>query len=59
MLWLLVAHPIACVLDLATARRRADGAQDLEIALLRHQLRVLQRQRGRPPLYWLPSSSAA
>ena len=30
-------------------RRRATAAKDLEIALLGHQLRILQHKRGRPP----------
>src|SRR5437899_12912030 len=30
--------------------RRDDGAQDLEILVLRHQLRVLRRKAGRPKL---------
>lgn len=35
---------------LFTARRQPEGAKDLEIALLRHQLRVLQRCGPRPRL---------
>src|SRR5439155_22131990 len=35
---------------LLVARRGDDGAQDLEILVLRHQLRVLRRKAGRPKL---------
>jgi transposase InsO family protein len=37
------------LLDLLTARRCTERAKDLEIALLRQQLRLLQRQQTRPP----------
>src|SRR6266542_2067148 len=50
MFWAALAHLVALLLDLLTARRQADGAKDLEILLLRHQLRVLQRRRPRPHL---------
>jgi hypothetical protein len=35
---------------LPVGERRNDGAQDLEILVLRHQLRVLRRKTGRPKL---------
>jgi putative transposase len=35
---------------LVVGRRGDDGAQDLEILVLRHQLRVLRRKTGRPKL---------
>ncbi len=37
---------------------RADGAKDLEIFVLRHQLRVLQRTSGQPKLGSLTGSSS-
>jgi transposase InsO family protein len=46
-----VAQLLALLLDLLTTRRHSERAKDLEIALLRQQLRMLQRQQGRrPPL---------
>lgn len=45
MFWSAVAHLMALLLDLITTRRQADCGKDLEIVLLRHQLRVLQRRR--------------
>jgi putative transposase len=45
MFWSAIAHLVALLIDLITARRRADYAKDLEIAVLRHQLRVLERRR--------------
>src|SRR4051794_34316355 len=50
MLWAVLAHLVGLIVDLALGSRRSDeGAKDLEIALLRHQLRLLQRQAGRRP----------
>jgi hypothetical protein len=37
-----VAQLLACLLDLLTTRRHSERAKDLEIALLRQQLRLLQ-----------------
>jgi hypothetical protein len=46
-----VAQLLALLLDLFTTRRHSERAKDLEIALLRQQLRLLQRQSSRrPPL---------
>jgi hypothetical protein len=49
MLWSFLAQLLALLLDLLTARRCSDRAKDLEIALLRQQLRLLQRQKMHPP----------
>ena len=48
MAWLILGHLIAFLVDLASAGRHAADQKDLEIALLRHQLRILQRKHGRP-----------
>src|SRR5688572_8566100 len=37
------------VVDLLTTTRRPDRDKDMEIVLLRHQLRLPQRERSRPP----------
>jgi transposase InsO family protein len=47
--WFVLAHLAAFLVDLATTGRRGDRDRVLEIALLRQQLRILQRQRPRPP----------
>ena len=49
VLWLVLTHLVGFVVDLIVGARRAERAKDLEIALLRHQLRLLQRRAGRPP----------
>lgn len=48
MFWSVLAQLVAVLLDLLTARRQPEGAKDLEIAALRHQLRMLKRRRPRP-----------
>ena len=48
--WSALVHLAALLLDLFTVRRQSESAKDLENVLLRHQLRVLQRQHGRPGL---------
>jgi hypothetical protein len=48
MFWSVLAHLAALLLDLVSARRQSEGAKDLEIAVLRHQLRMLERRRPRP-----------
>ena len=50
MVWSAVASLVTVILDLLTARRQPACAKDLEIAVLRHQLRVLQRRQPRPRL---------
>jgi transposase InsO family protein len=49
MFWAALAHLVGFVADLVLGVRRTKDATDLEIALLRHQLRLLQRHAGRPP----------
>ncbi len=51
MLWSVFTHLAGFLVDLAVGARRAEQAKDLEIALRRHQLRLLQRRSpGRPRL---------
>jgi transposase InsO family protein len=49
MAWSFAAHLLALLIDLLTTRHHSERAKDLEIALLRQQLRLLQRQQARPP----------
>jgi hypothetical protein len=46
ILWAVLAHLAGFVVDLVGGARRTADAKDLEIALLRHQLRVLFRRAG-------------
>src|SRR5690349_883170 len=48
MFWSALAHLVALLLDLLTARQQVEGAKDLEIVVLRHRLRVLERRQPRP-----------
>lgn len=41
MLRAVLAHLVGFVVDLVVSARRTEDAKDLEIALLRHQLRLL------------------
>src|SRR5262249_20043217 len=49
MLRAVLAHLVGFIVDLALGVRRSEDAKDLEIALLRHRFRLLQRHAGRPP----------
>ncbi len=49
MLWALLTHLVGLVVDLAVGARRTADAKDLQIALLRHQLRLLQRRSSKLP----------
>src|SRR5919199_6735710 len=49
MLWCVLLHLLGFLVDLLTPPRGTDRDKDLEILLLRHQLRLLQRERPRPP----------
>jgi putative transposase len=49
VVWFVLAHLVAFFVDLAVGTRPGDRDKDLQIVVLRHQLRLLQRQRPRPP----------
>ena len=49
MLFFLVAHVFSILLDLIGLRHQTDHAKDVEILLLRQQLRILQRKQPHPP----------
>src|SRR4051812_13241103 len=49
MIWLILGHLVAFLVDLTAARQPAADGKDLEIVLLRHQLRILQRKAGHAP----------
>ena len=47
MLWSVLTHLVAFIVDLVVGAHRAERTKDLEIALLRHQIRLLQRRSTR------------
>src|SRR3712207_5016794 len=49
MIFLLLSYAWPLLLDLMWVGRRAEQAKDLEILLLRQQLRILQRNEPRAP----------
>ncbi len=49
MMILLLARAFSLVLDLIWLNRRADHDKDVEILLVRQQLRILQRKQPQPP----------
>src|SRR3954470_16397347 len=49
MVWFALGHFVAFLVDLAFGTRPGDRDKDLQILVLRHQLRLAQRQRPRPP----------
>lgn len=49
MLWFVLMQLVGFLVDLLTATRRADHDKDLQILVLQHHLRRLQRERPRPP----------
>jgi len=49
MIYLVLAQIISLPLDLFAIHRRSAHEKDIEILLLRQQLRILQRQHPRPP----------
>ncbi len=49
MIYFILAHGLAFLLDLIATLRRSDHEKDLEILLLRQPLRILQRKQPRPP----------
>ncbi len=49
MVWCVLMHLVGFVVDRVLGARRTEDAQDLAIALLRHQLRLLLRRSPCPP----------
>jgi transposase InsO family protein len=49
MIFSVLAYILSLVLDLCTSSRRSEQAKDLEILVLRQQLRILQRTQLHPP----------
>ncbi len=49
MIFFLLTHVFSLLLDLMWLSRRAEQDKDLEILLLRQQLRILQRKQSRSP----------
>ena len=49
MIFFLVAHTCSILLDLIWVARRTETDKDVEILLLRQQLRILQRKHPRAP----------
>src|SRR5439155_2594571 len=47
--WFVLAHFVAFLVDLVLGTRPGSREKDLQILVLRHQVRLLQRQRPRPP----------
>ena len=45
MFWFSVGHFVAFLVDLVLGTRPGDRDKDLQILVLRHQLRLAQRQR--------------
>jgi putative transposase len=46
--WFILAHFVAFLVDLVAARRADDRDKDMQILVLRHQVRLLQRRQPRP-----------
>ena len=49
MVWFVFMHLVGFLVDLLTATRRTEHDKDLQILVLQHQLRLLQRERRQPP----------
>jgi len=49
MFFTVMAHFFSALLDFLSLFARSEREKDLEILLLRQQLRILQRNRPRPP----------
>src|SRR5262245_39435273 len=48
MIWSLIAQGVMLVLDLLTLRYSANQDKDLEVLVLRQQIRILERRVGKP-----------
>src|SRR4051794_26783293 len=49
MAWCVLMHLVGLIVDLVSGARGDAEEKDLQIALLRHQVRLLQRRSPRPP----------
>ena len=49
MVWFVLVHLVGFLVDLLTATRRTEHDKDLQNLVLQHQLRLVQRERPRPP----------
>src|SRR3954453_15765479 len=49
MVWSVVMHLVGLIVDLISGARGEAEEKDLQFALLRHQVRLLQRRLPRPP----------
>ncbi len=48
MHWFVLTHVLSFLLDLVATARRSDREEDLELLLLRQQLRIFQRKQAQP-----------
>src|SRR5215211_7078710 len=48
MVWLALCHLLSCLVDLFTVRSMTDVQKDIQILLLRQQVRVLQQKARQP-----------
>ena len=48
MIWFLISQVVRLVLDLLTLHNLLDKDKDLELLVLRQQIRILERQLGKP-----------
>ncbi len=49
MLWFVVAQVFTLMLDVLALYRQSEREKDLEILLLRQQLRIVERKQTQPP----------
>src|SRR5919202_3494096 len=49
MTWFVLVHLVGFLVDVLTVARRSADEKDMQIRLLQHQLRLLQRQQPQPP----------
>ncbi len=48
MIWALIARVVKVILDVVSLRLMADPDKDLELLVLRQQIRILERRVGKP-----------
>ena len=48
MIWSLISQVVTLVFDLLTLHNSADEGKDLELLVLRQQIRILERRLGKP-----------